>query len=103
MDFVQNRISGFPLLLKRLRQRFPNAVIVYFKLLRGYVFDFPRPASRKTCITEKWYADDWHHLSARGHEILSIDLMRYFGLVGKLDLIKRQPKTLGTWNGGDQC
>jgi len=164
MDFVQNGTNGFPLLLKRLRQRFPNAVIVYVKLFSvksnameegtgkmmadlgdnpdinwiwrkgdvfnrgwqgtqgcgreicdaaqiealvrdagGYVYDFPRPASPKTCITEKWFADDWHHLSARGHEILSIDLMRYFGLVGKLDLIKRRPKTLGTWNGGDQC
>jgi hypothetical protein len=32
MDFVQNGTNGFPLLLKRLRTRFPEAVIVYVKL-----------------------------------------------------------------------
>lgn len=32
LDFVQNGTDGFPLLLKRLRQRYPDAVIVYVKL-----------------------------------------------------------------------
>jgi hypothetical protein len=33
MDFAQNGTNGFPLLLKRLRRRFPSAIIIYVKLL----------------------------------------------------------------------
>jgi len=33
MDFVQNGTNGLALLLKRLRERFPNAVLVYVKLV----------------------------------------------------------------------
>lgn len=32
LDFVQNGTDGFPLLLRRLRQRYPDAVIVFIKL-----------------------------------------------------------------------
>jgi hypothetical protein len=164
MDFVQNGTNGFPLLLKRLRQRFPSAIIIYVKLFSvksnameegtgkmmgelgdnpdvnwvwrqgdvfnrgwqgnegcgreicdssqienlvreagGHVYDFPRPESPKTCITKQWFAPDWQHLSARGHEILAIDLMRYLGFDGKRDKVEQRPKTVGTWLGGDQC
>jgi hypothetical protein len=154
MDFLQNGTKGFPLLLKRLRQRFPSAIIIYVKLFSvksnameegtgkmmaklgdnpdvnwvwrqgddddfnrewhaqienlvreagGYVYDFPRPESPKTCITEQWFAPDFRHLSARGHEILANDLMRYLGLDGKRDKVEQRPKTVGTWMGGDQC
>jgi hypothetical protein len=172
MDFVQNGTNGFPLLLKRLQTRFPNAVIVYVKLFSlrvnameegtgkmmgelgdnpdvnwvwqqgdvfnhgfqgdqgcgreicdssqmealvrdagGYVYDFPRPDSPKTCIHDQWFSPDWHHLSAHGHELLANDLMRFLNVDGKRDQVvgveqqpqSQRPKTLGTWGAGDQC
>jgi lysophospholipase L1-like esterase len=177
MDFVQNGTNGFPLLLKRLRTRFPEAVIVYVKLFsilanameessgkfipqlggvqkvqnadppiqwawregdvfnrgwnkgnegcgreicdvqamealvkdasmgQGFVFDMTRPASPSKCIREEWFAPDWHHLSAKGHDILANDLLAFLRDSALLANIRAQPshKPLGPWEGGDQC
>jgi hypothetical protein len=160
-DFVLNGTDGFPLLLKRLRARYPDAVIIYvhiwsiLNLARdaetfhqpnpkaagfnpngpwewksddtfnpgttkdcgrevcgkeqmeelvtdagGHIWHMPRPATVQEVVDKGWFSNDWHHLSAYGHQMVANNLLAFLQTV-KQDVFK--PKRLGTFGMGDQC
>ena len=158
-DFVMNGTDGFPLLLRRLRERYPEAIIIYvhiWSLVRmavdadsgqnpmqakfdrnrdwkwrsqdtfggknpycprevcsgdimeqmvrdagGYVWKMPLPPLPKNVINRGWFSDDWHHLSAVGHQMVAESLLNLLSPIR--DDVFKAPKALGTYGLGDQC
>jgi len=160
-DFVLNGTDGFPLLLKRLKTRYPDAIIIYVhiwsivnlardaltklppqpksphfdpnrdwewksedtfnpgaqedcgreicgkeqmeKLVReagGHIWTMRRPVTVKEAIDIGWFSDDWHHLSAFGHQMVANNLLAYLQTVRE-DVFKQ--KNRGGFGIGDQC
>jgi len=158
-DFVMNGTDGFPLLLKRLRERYPEAIIIYVhiwslvnlaidpatgenprqanydpnrnwqwtsedtfnghgdancgreicsseemeKLVTdagGYIWKMGLPETPKRAIEAGWFSDDWHHLSAKGHRMITQHMLNLLSTV-KHQVFKDKP--VGSFGVGDQC
>ena len=160
LDFVGPvELQGFPSLIQRLRQRYPDAILIYLHIWplkaliqdtatgkqpfldntvplhpdtdwswidhnnhnnhnknsyhpksdqsapikrlvkneNGYIYHLPLPSTPKLAIP--WFAKDFWHLSAEGHQIVARDILN---VLSRMDIGKH--KRIMDWFGmGDQC
>jgi len=122
LEFSINGTLLYNLLVKRLQQRYPEALFMYVDLnslnfpskfsssnvakvtrgVGGDVYSFPRPKSQEPKEIRKLlhlYASDRHHLNRKGHEMVKEKIEMF---ISESDVASKTPR-LGTWNGGDKC
>jgi len=122
LEFSVNGMIHFDLLLRRLKDRYPDALFIYVDLnslinlpalrdseltkivdsVDGNFFSFPKPKSldnpNEMKFFERLYANDKHHLNDRGHSIVTSNVLQ---IISKANIPDRH--TLGSWHGGDTC
>lgn len=121
LEFSVNGTVLFDLLIKRLQERYPDALFIYVDLIslvtanpiqhselskirnnvNGNMYSFPKPKSRNSKEMEKFewlYARDNHHLNHEGHKLVKDNIDK---IISKADIPEKL--MLGSWHGGDSC
>lgn len=76
----------------------------FFEEIGGYVYEFPRPKVTPYDVLPL-FADDWHHLSGRGHDKVARDLDALIQRAENRPPPKNRPTDLydTKWGYGDDC
>lgn len=118
LEFSINGHEGFPMLLHRLKERYPDALFIYIDLysynlnqfdttahaielterIDGVIWQFSKKNTWEDSDLLNLYAGDRHHLNAKGHEIILKGVSEVIIAHGT----NSEPR-LGSWLGGDKC
>jgi hypothetical protein len=70
---------------------------------RVFLYELPLPESPHVALQEQWFGPDFHHLSAKGHDMVARELVKMIlPTMSKAAMTTNEHKK-GTWGAGDQC